>query len=259
MLFNEDSRVKIPALLTLGKLGFEYLSLKDFTKSLSNQDSTTAQSQNPVITQPQNLNKDSFGNATLNLENPQSYIFANLFYQSISTLNPHATPSEIQALLRDILLEFDYDDLGRTFYERLANQSGIKLIDFENFERNSFYALTELTYKNGDEEFRPDITLVINGLPLCFIEVKIPHNKEGVLAEQERMQKRFANKKFKKFFNVLQILVFSNNQEYDDESTAPISGAFYATTATQNLFLNHFREATPSLNVYNGGGDINPY
>ena len=141
----------------------------------------------------------------------------------------------------------DYDDLGRAFYDRLTSQRGIKLIDFTNFERNSFHALTELTYKEGEnaldsEEFRPDITLLINGLPLCFIEVKIPHNKEGVLAEQERMQKRLANKKFKKFFNALQILVFSNNQQYDDESTAPISGAFYATTATQSLFLNRFRE-----------------
>lgn len=254
--FNEDSRVKIPALLTLSKLGFEYLSLKDFTKSLftpdkpkspppqisqdKSHDNTSAQSQNP--TQPQNFIKDSFANATLNLANPQSYIFAPLFHQAISTLNPHATPSEIQALLRDILLMLDYDDLGRAFYHRLTSQRGIKLIDFENFERNSFHALTELTYKEGDEEFRPDITVLINGLPLCFIEVKIPHNKEGVLAEQERMQKRFANKKFKKFFNALQILVFSNNQQYDDESTAPISGAFYATTATQSLFLNRFRE-----------------
>ncbi len=30
MIFNEDSRVKIPALLTLSRLGFSYLSLKDF-------------------------------------------------------------------------------------------------------------------------------------------------------------------------------------------------------------------------------------
>lgn len=137
----------------------------------------------------------------------------------------------------------DYDDLGRAFYDRLTSQSDIKLIDFKNFERNSFHALTELTYKEGDEEFRPDITLLINGLPLCFIELKIPHNKKGILDEKDRMEdKRFANKKFKKFFNALQILVFSNNQQYDDESTAPISGAFYATTATQSLFLNRFRE-----------------
>jgi type I restriction enzyme R subunit len=31
MAFNEDSRVKIPALLHLTRLGFSYLSLKDLT------------------------------------------------------------------------------------------------------------------------------------------------------------------------------------------------------------------------------------
>ncbi|MBT3726764.1 hypothetical protein HOG21_03545 [bacterium] len=38
----------------------------------------------------------------------------------------------------------------------------IKLIDFENFENNSFNVVTELTCQNGEDEFRPDITLLIN-------------------------------------------------------------------------------------------------
>lgn len=29
----------------------------------------------------------------------------------------------------------------------------MKLIDFDDFENNSFHVCTELTYKNGDEEF----------------------------------------------------------------------------------------------------------
>jgi type I site-specific restriction-modification system R (restriction) subunit len=41
-----------------------------------------------------------------------------------------------------------------------------------NFENNSFHVVTELTCKNGEDEFRPDITLLINGMPLAFIEVK---------------------------------------------------------------------------------------
>ena len=48
----------------------------------------------------------------------------------------------------------------------------MRLIDFEKFDQNTFHVVTELTYKNGEDEFRPDITLLINGMPLVFIEVK---------------------------------------------------------------------------------------
>ncbi|MBK9483018.1 MAG: hypothetical protein IPO02_13765 [Bacteroidetes bacterium] len=77
----------------------------------------------------------------------------------------------------------------------LTATSGIKLIDFDNFNNNSFHVVTELPCINDEDEFRPDITLLINGLPLVFIEVKVPNNKEGILAERKRMNTRFANKK----------------------------------------------------------------
>ena len=57
----------------------------------------------------------------------------------------------------------------------LINQSDIKLIDFENIEQNTFNVVTELTFKNGEDEFRPDITFLINGLPLIILEVKKPN------------------------------------------------------------------------------------
>ncbi|MCZ5768766.1 type I restriction endonuclease [Escherichia coli] len=77
-------------------------------------------------------------------------------------------------LLKDLTLLLDNDDLGRAFFEKLSDRSGIKLIDFDNFNNNSFHVVTELTCENDDEEFRPDITLLINGMPLIFIEVKNP-------------------------------------------------------------------------------------
>ena len=124
----------------------------------------------------------------------------------------------------------------------LTATSGIKLIDFKNFNNNSFHVVTELTYKNGDDEFRPDITLLINGMPLAFIEVKKPNNQEGVLAERDRINARFKNKKFRKFINISQVLVFSNNMEYDIESIEPIQGAFYTSTSYSSANFNCFRE-----------------
>lgn len=114
-------------------------------------------------------------------------------------------------LLDEVSLKLDNEDLGKAFFERLTEKSGIKLIDFENFDNNTFNVVTELTYKKDDGEFRPDIVLLINGMPLVFIEVKKPNNKDGVLAERQRINTRFQNKKFKKFINITQLMVFSNN------------------------------------------------
>ena len=64
-----------------------------------------------------------------------------------------------------------------------------------------------LTCKNGDDEFRPDITLLINGMPLAFIEVKKPNNREGVLAERNRIITRSRNTKFRGFINITHSII----------------------------------------------------
>ncbi|MEP6673943.1 MAG: type I restriction endonuclease [Ferruginibacter sp.] len=207
MAFNEDSRVKIPALLHLTRLGYKYVSRKDHQ-----------------------------------LRNEESNIFPSIFKASLTKINPSATDAELERLLEEITLKLDYDDLGRDFYKALTATSGIKLIDFKNFQNNSLHVTTELTCKNGDEEFRPDITVLINGMPLVFIEVKKPNNKEGVLAERTRINKRYQNRKFKRFANITQLMIFSNNMEYEDGVIEPIQGAYYATSAYKDLHFNYFRE-----------------
>lgn len=79
-----------------------------------------------------------------------------------------------------------------------------------------------MTCENGDAEFRPDITLLINGMPLTFIEVKKPNNREGVPAERNRIITRCRNPRFRRFINITRLMVFSNNMEYDDGSPHPI-------------------------------------
>jgi len=80
-------------------------------------------------------------------------------------------------------------------------------------------------------------------MPLVFIEVKKPNNRNGVIEEKERIdQKRFQNKKFHKFANITQFMVFSNNMEYDPDGIDPIQGAFYASPSYHNCIFNYFRE-----------------
>lgn len=206
MAFNEDARVKIPAILHLIRLGYVY------------------------VPQGEQIRRED------------TNIFEGIFSQSILKLNPHLETSDIKRILDEISLELDYEDLGQKFYQRLTSGAGIKLIDFQNFSNNSFHVTTELTCKNGDEEFRPDITLLINGMPLVFIEVKKPHNREGVIAERNRINQRFKQKHFRRFANITQVMVFSNNMEYEDGIVDPVFGAFYATAAYKDLQFNYFRE-----------------
>ena len=44
----------------------------------------------------------------------------------------------------------------KSIYEKLTDNFGSRLIDFDNFENNAFYVVTELTFKKDDEEFRRD-------------------------------------------------------------------------------------------------------
>jgi len=141
MKFNEDSRVKIPTILHLIRLGYQYLSLKD-----------------PHVIWDESTN-----------------IFTEIFHQSIKRINPEFNDLDAKQCFDEVSLCLENEDLGKAFYEKLTDKSGARLIDFENFNNNSFNVVTELTYKKDDENFRPDIILLINGMPLVFIEVKKLH------------------------------------------------------------------------------------
>ena len=171
----------------------------------------------------------------------ETNIFTNIFFESVAKINPSKDLDEIQKYYDKLNLILENEDLGKAFYELLLSGE-IKLIDFDNFENNTFNVVTELTYKNGEDEFRPDITLLINGIPLAFIEVKKPNNKDGILAERNRINTRFSNPKFRKFINLTQILVFSNNMEYDPEGINYLQGAFYSSTSYKKAIFNSFKE-----------------
>ncbi len=177
-------------------------------------------------------------------------IITPIFKQSIKKLNPTMTDLDVSQLLEKIVSEAKNDNLGREFYEMLSSNSGIKLIDFDDPYQNSWHITTEFTCEDEEsgDNFRPDITCFINGLPLAFIEVKKPNNREGILAERERINKRMRNKAFRPFLNITQLMIFSNNQNYDNENRVPIQGAFYSCTSKTKAFFNvFFREQDKSF------------
>ena len=208
--FNEDSRVKVPALLHLTRLGYRYLSLKEPRWDTRNN------------------------------------IFPELFESALMRINPDLRPADVPGLLDEINLELQNEDLGRAFHRHLTARSGVRLFDFDNLANNSYHVITELPFENGEDSFRPDITLLVNGMPLAFIEVKKRMNPGGVLEERQRMDRRHANPKFRHFFNLVQLMVFSNNMEYDDGQFEPVQGAFYAASTYGDAQFNYFREERPT-------------
>lgn len=212
--FNEVSRVQLPAVLHLMKLGYEYLSYKE--------------------------NKINF-----DLENN---IIIPIFKKQFFKLNPDASEIDFENEYKDIKLELNFDDLGRSFFNRLQGKenSNYHLIDWDNFDNNSFHVAIEVPCIKDEEEFRPDITVFINGLPLSYIEVKQPNairdGMTGMKSEFERMEKRFKNKKFRAFHNITQLICFSDNMDYSDDDGQKLQGSYYATTSLGKASFNSMHE-----------------
>jgi len=74
MIFNEDSRVKIPALVHLTRIGYKYLSLK-----------------------------------TIKVDNSTN-IFVAIFKEKIASLNPELSGLEVDKFYDDVSLTLDFKD-----------------------------------------------------------------------------------------------------------------------------------------------------
>lgn len=212
--FNELSRVQLPAVLHLMKLGYHYISYKQ--------------------------HKDEFDHDT--------NVIMPIFKEQFIKLNPDAKLEDFEKEYTEIKLELGNNDLGRAFFDRLQGKanSTFRLIDWEDFNNNTFHVAIEVPCEKDEDEFRPDITVFVNGLPLSYIEVKQPNiireGTTGMKSEAERMEKRFKNKKFRLFHNITQIISFSDNMDYVPDDGQQMQGSYYSTTSMGTAVFNSMRE-----------------
>ncbi len=111
MLYNEITRVQIPALMHLAKLGYNFISQKD---------------------------KPNLDTAT--------NILIDSFTQAFERLNPNPTKNA-QDTLAEMKKRLNYDDLGKSFYEYLLKSEN-QIIDFDNPNNNLYEMMAELPYKS---------------------------------------------------------------------------------------------------------------
>ena len=69
---------------------------------------------------------------------------------------------------------------GTVFISEERRDRNVKLIDFENPERNEYHVTDEMTFTNGVKTNRPDVVFFINGIPVFVLEAKAPHRIDGI-------------------------------------------------------------------------------
>ncbi|MGN8401865.1 type I restriction endonuclease [Helicobacter pylori] len=109
MPYNEITRVQIPALMHLAKLGYDFIPAK---------------------------NKPTLDTAT--------NILTDSFTKSFERLNPTKNAKDV---LTEMKKRLNYDDLGKSFYEYLLKSEN-QIIDFDNPNNNLYEMMTELPYKS---------------------------------------------------------------------------------------------------------------
>ncbi len=109
MPYNEITRVQIPALMHLAKLGYNFISQKD----------------------KPNLDTDT-------------NILIDSFTQAFNRLNPTKNAKDS---LTEMKKRLNYDDLGKSFYEYLLKSEN-QIIDFDNPSNNLYEMMAELPYKS---------------------------------------------------------------------------------------------------------------
>ena len=211
--FSELTRVQIPAALHLMRLGYTYLPHNG--KELKERD-------------------------------PETNILVSIFREQFLKFNNYATDVDVERELSNIKLELDQNDLGRVFYKRIIGETSATYIDWEHPEANTFHLALEVTCQNGQDEFRPDIVIFINGLPLSYIEVKQPNairdGKTGIQSEQDRTRYRFENRKFRRFNNITQLIALSDNLPYISGQGQQKQGSYYGSNAYSKTKFNAFKE-----------------
>jgi len=211
--FSELTRVQIPAALHLMRMGYTYLPRNG--KEIAERD-------------------------------PDTNILVSVFKKQFLKFNNYLTEDDFERELANIKLELDQNDLGRSFFKRLLGQEDAIYIDWEHPEANTFHLALEVTCQNGQDEFRPDIVIFINGLPLSYIEVKQPNairdGKTGIQSEQDRTRYRFENRKFRRFNNITQLIALSDNLPYISGQGQQKQGSYYGSNAYSKTKFNAFKE-----------------
>lgn len=148
--FNEATRVQMPAMMHLTRLGYEYLG------KISEEDAGT-------------------------VYDLSTNILIDVFTSQFTKLNPNYTGSARQ-IIQDIRNELKNDDLGFAFYQRLKAISPVKLIDYEVPSNNRFHFTEQATQ---EFEARGLVVTTANSRKELMDQFRNNQSQQGASGRQE--------------------------------------------------------------------------
>ncbi len=112
----------------------------------------------------------------------------NLLAEQVVELNEEITEKNVESFISSFKRDFDHDNLmdgnqavhelltkGKSFSisqpDGSTETSYVDLVDFETPENNRFHAVNQFSVSRG-RTIRPDVTLLVNGIPLVTMELK---------------------------------------------------------------------------------------
>lgn len=181
--------------------------------------------------------------------------------QAVDRLNPSISESAQAEAVKRVLRTGEPDLLldNKDFHNLLVNgvdveyrdQAGevrtnkVWLIDTENPENNEFLAVNQYTMMQGDYHRRPDIVLLVNGLPLGVIELKDPTEEKATL-KSAYSQLQTYKAEIPALFRYNELLVISDGL---DAEIGTISANFERFLPWKSIDGNKDQTGVPMLEV----------
>ncbi|MGC8758259.1 MAG: type I restriction endonuclease, partial [Caldisericaceae bacterium] len=88
----------------------------------------------------------------------------------------------------------------------------VKIVDFDNPEKNEFLAVNQYTVIEGEHNRRPDIVIFINGLPVAVIELKNPAEEKATIWNAFNQLQTY-KQEIPSLFTTNEVLVISDGTE----------------------------------------------
>lgn len=171
--FIEDHISQIPALQLLQKLGYSYLSQEEALQLRGNKTSN-ALLEDVLRKQLREIN-------SIKVSSSKTAIFSDANIEAGIQALKELPMNE--GYIAACEAAYNLMTLGKALEQSIDGDKKsftLQYIDWKNIENNVFHVTEEFAMmrSTSKEQYRPDIVLFVNGIPLCIIESKRPDMKE---------------------------------------------------------------------------------
>lgn len=224
--FDEKYIAQLPALKLLIHMGWQYLSPEEALQARGD-NSSQVLFKSILKQQLQAINtiEHKGKRYTFSEENIQKAIRAL-----------HNLPIE-EGYIKANEAYYELITLGKSFEQTIANDKksfSLRYIDWEHPENNTYHVTEEFSVRRTGrkQHYRPDIVLLINGIPMVMIECKSPEIKGAVHKGIEQHMRNQQQDGIRSLYQYTHLLI----------SLAATHKPKYATTGTEKEFWSLWKE-----------------